>query len=189
MRSLRLLWLVAWLRTWLAFIALGYAVLTLVLRTLPLTNNICLLIAVSAPYAVLVAMATFVVAVLRRRVVLSLVALLVVAMSFGVQLNWYFGCQTPRQGDGLEVRILSVNLPKGRAEIPSVADLARNSADVVMLTELTPDWVHQFYDVRMRDVFPHSVLVPGPDAGGIGIWSRYPLRNIAPLKGREHDCG
>ncbi|WP_260762616.1 endonuclease/exonuclease/phosphatase family protein [Mycobacterium sp. SMC-4] len=164
-------------------IALGYAVLALVMRTLPLASNIALLIAVSAPYAVLVAVVVFVVALLRRRVVLSLVAVVLVAVSLGVQLNWYFGNRVTDPVDGVQIRVLSANLREGRADIASLVDLANDGADVLAFSELTPDWVRQFYAAGMRKAFPHSLLVPAPGAGGIGIWSRYPLKRIAPLKG------
>ncbi|MCV7370610.1 endonuclease [Mycolicibacterium duvalii] len=139
--------------------------------------------AVSAPYAVLAALSVLVVAVLRHRVVLSLVAVVVVAISAGVQLNWYYGRQGSSLTEGVNIRVLSVNLRKGRADVPSVVELARHGADVLALSELTPSWVRQFYASGTRDVFPYSLLVPAPDAGGIGIWSRYPLDSITPLNG------
>lgn len=170
-------------QNWLAVFTLGYTVLTLVLRALPLNNNVSLLIAVSAPYAVLAALSVLFVAALRRRVVLALVSAVVVAVSLGVQLNWYYGSREPPSAQGVEIRILSVNLRKGRADVQSVVDLARNGADVIALSELTPGWVRQFYAKGMRDAFPHSVLVPAPDAGGIGIWSRYPVASLRPMSG------
>ncbi|MGE2836588.1 endonuclease/exonuclease/phosphatase family protein [Mycobacterium sp. SMC-4] len=150
-----------------------------------MTNNISLLIAVSAPYAVLVAVAALVTAVLGRRAVLSLVAVVVVATSLGVQLNWYYGNRVAPPDEGVEIRVLSANLRKGQADVHSVADLARSSADVITLSELTPEWVRQFYAAGMREVFPHSVLLPTPEAGGIGIWSRYPVDVVTPLKGQS----
>ena len=65
----------------------------------------------------------------------------------------------------------------------SFTNLARTSADVITVSELTPDWVQRFYANGMRDVFPYSVLAPLPGAGGYGLWSRHPLEVIAPLKG------
>ncbi|MEZ0342938.1 endonuclease/exonuclease/phosphatase family protein [Mycobacterium sp. pV006] len=128
-------------------------------------------------------MATFLGAMLARQAVLAFVAVLVMAASAGVQLHWYYGNQVRPPAEGIEIRVLSVNLRKGRADVQSVIDLARTGADVITLSELTPGWVKQFYAAGMREVFPHSVLVPAPDAGGIGIWSRYPLESIASLKG------
>ncbi|MGB2920564.1 MAG: endonuclease/exonuclease/phosphatase family protein [Mycobacterium sp.] len=65
----------------------------------------------------------------------------------------------------------------------SFTNLARTSADVITVSELTPDWLRRFYDAGMRDDFPYSVLVPLPGAGGYGLWSRHPVEVIAPLKG------
>lgn len=165
-------------------IALAYTVLTLVMRSLPVTNNVSLLIAVSAPYAVLLAAFTFLGALLERQAVMAFVAAVVMTMSLGVQMNWYYGSQVKPPGDGVEIRLLSVNLRKGRADVDAVVNLARN-VDVIALSELTPKWVRAFYDAGMRDVFPHSLLVPAPDPGGIGIWSKHPIDKVPDFKVRN----
>ncbi|WP_234897542.1 endonuclease/exonuclease/phosphatase family protein [Mycolicibacterium vanbaalenii] len=93
------------------------------------------------------------------------------------------GQPQPMVCEHVELRVLSSNLREGRADIASFTDLARISADVITLSELTPDWVQRFYAAGMRDDFPYSVLVPTPGAGGYGLWSRYPVEVIAPLRG------
>lgn len=151
------------------------------MRALPVTNNVSLLIAVSAPYAVLLAGFTLLGALLERRAVMAFVAAVVMTVSLGVQMHWYYGNQVEPPRDGVEIQLLSVNLRKGRADVGTVVKLARH-ADVIALTELTPQWVRAFYDAGMRDVFPHSVLVPAPDPGGIGIWSKHPIDKVPDFK-------
>ena len=109
--------------------------------------------------------------VLGRRVVMSVSAVVVLAVSLGVQIRWYYTGQPQlTAGEHVELRVLSANL-------------ARTSVDVITVSELTPDWVRRFYDAGVRDGFPYSVLVPLVGAGGYGLWSRHRVEVIAPLKG------
>lgn len=168
----------------MAVLAVAYAVVTIVIRSLPLTNNLALLVAVSAPYAVVLAAVALVLSVLGWRVVLSLIAVVVLVTTLSVQMRWYYAGQPqPTLGGHVELRVLSSNLREGRADMESFTSLARTSADVIAVSELTPDWVRRFYEARMRDDFPYSVLVPLPGAGGYGLWSRHPVKVIAPVRG------
>ncbi|CAA0126127.1 Uncharacterised protein [Mycolicibacterium vanbaalenii] len=73
----------------MAVLLLTYATVTLVDCALPLTNNIALLVAVSAPYAVVLAALELVISVLGRRAVTSVLAVVVLAATLGVQIRWY----------------------------------------------------------------------------------------------------
>ncbi len=55
-------------------VALAFSVLTLIVRVLPVSNVVTLVIAVAAPYTVFVAAVGLALAVLSRRVVLSIAA-------------------------------------------------------------------------------------------------------------------
>ncbi len=79
--------------------------------------------------------------------------------------------------------MLSANLRLGRADVPPFVELARASADVITLSETMPDWVRRFHATGIRTEFPYSVLVPAPGAGGFGLWSRFPLDVLTPMKG------
>jgi endonuclease/exonuclease/phosphatase (EEP) superfamily protein YafD len=63
--------------------------------------------------------------------------------------------------------------------------LAKESADVVTVSELTPEAVERFSQAGIDEAFPYSVLIPAADAGGIGLWSRYPLDAVSPGKRRS----
>ncbi|KWX57702.1 endonuclease/exonuclease/phosphatase family protein [Mycobacterium sp. NAZ190054] len=162
--------------------ALGFSILTLVVRALPLTNNVALVLAVGAPYTVIAALVGLAVAVLSRRVVLSIVAVVVVAASLGIQVRWYYGGNAPETGEGVEVRVLSSNLRYGRADPSTFVELARNSADVITVTELTAEAVRNFHQAGIDEMFPYSILFPASGAGGNGIWSRYPLTPVSPTR-------
>ncbi|MGB7360830.1 MAG: hypothetical protein WA944_23910 [Mycobacterium sp.] len=88
--------------------------MTLVVRALPLTNNIALLVAVSAPFAVVLAAVGLVLSVLGRHIVMSVIAVVVVAATLGVQIRWYYSGQSqPAVSEHVELRVLSSNLRKG----------------------------------------------------------------------------
>ncbi len=63
----------------LAVLALAFSIFTLIVRALPLPNNIALFIAVGSPYAIVVAVAGSLPSVASCRVVMSVIALAIVA--------------------------------------------------------------------------------------------------------------
>ncbi|WP_275572211.1 endonuclease/exonuclease/phosphatase family protein [Mycolicibacterium vanbaalenii] len=167
----------------LVVVALSFVVATLVIRALPLPNNLALVIAVGSPYVVLVALLGLVVAAPSRLMVLSIAAVLVMAASLGAQVLWYHaGRSGGVAADHVDVRVLSANLRYGRANPAEFVKLATNSADVITVTELTAEAVQRFYGAGIDEEFPHSILFPAPNAGGNGIWSRYPLTPLSPTR-------
>ncbi len=78
--------------------------------------------------------------------------------------------------------MLSANLRLGQADVPSFVELARASADVITLSEMTPDVVGRFYATAFGEI-PYLVLVPAPGAGGYGLWRRFPLGVVTPMIG------
>jgi endonuclease/exonuclease/phosphatase (EEP) superfamily protein YafD len=172
------------LHTLLAVLTLTFSAITIVIRELPLSNNVSLVIAVGAPYAALVALLGLALSVMCRRVVLSAVAVGVVAVTLAIQLPWYYFGQPPVIGEHVDIRVLSSNLRKGRADASSFVALARSGADVVTVSELTPEEVQRFSAAGIEAAFPYAALVPGPGAGGIGLWSRFP---VAVLPVAEHE--
>jgi endonuclease/exonuclease/phosphatase (EEP) superfamily protein YafD len=161
--------------TALAVAALAFVVVTLVSRTLPLSNIVALIVAVGSPYVPLVALVGMALAALCRRILLLIVTGLMVAVTLAVQVPWYYSGHPADVGQHIDVRVLSSNLRKGQAEASSFVGLAKASADVITVSELTPEAVRRFSTAGINEVFPYSVLIPAPDARGIGLWSRYPL--------------
>jgi endonuclease/exonuclease/phosphatase (EEP) superfamily protein YafD len=163
-------------------LALMFSVIAIVVRALPLSNNIALIIAAGSPYAAVVAVTGLALSVMGRQVVMSVVAVVIVAAGLVIQMRWYYGGQPRVVGGHVDVRVLSSNLRKGRADVSSFVGLARASADVITVSELTPEVVRRFSAAGIEAEFPYSVLIPAPGAGGIGLWSRFPLAVVAPAK-------
>lgn len=167
----------------LAFVALLYVTAALLARTFPLTNLLALVLAASTPYVPLAALGTLVLAALCRMKLLAVAAAVLLTVSVAVQVPWlYFGRATEAGPQAAEVRVLSSNIQKGWADPEAFVAIAVSSADVITVSELTAEAVTRFQDSGLRRAFPYSILVPRPGAGGMGLWSRYPLNPLPESK-------
>ena len=165
--------------TALAVAAVLAAAVTLVVRARPISNLLGLVLSLGSPYAPFIALAGLMLSALARRTVLTIVAVLVLTATAALQIP-RFHFARPEISQFAEVRVLSSNLRKGQADPLSYLALAREKADVITVSELTREAAQAFSHAGLSDTFPYSVLIPAPDAGGIGLWSRYPLDAVSP---------
>ncbi len=78
------------------------------------------------------------------------------------------------QTTGRDVSIVSLNLRYRNRQYPVVLDyLRRSDADVVVLSELTPQWVEELRPVTGR--YPYWISMDRTSPWGLGAFSRYPL--------------
>lgn len=166
----------------LAVGAVAFSVVTLVVRHQPLSNIVALVIAVGSPYAPLLALSALALLALHRRLVLSIVATLVLLATVAVQAQWYYFGRAIDVGEHTDIRVLSSNLRYGHADASDFITLASESADVITVSELTPGAVTGFSLAGINDAFPYSVLIPAAGAGGLGVYSRYPLIEVSSAK-------
>lgn len=169
-------------------VVVGVAVVALaatsIARARPVSGMLSLVLAVGAPYVAVAAFLGLAVTFWRRRTWVVLAALLLAAAAVAVQVSWYHLGRSARVGDHVEVRVLAANIDRGRADAAQFVAAATQNADVITVAELTPEAVRRFTDAGINRTFPHSHLVPGADAEGIGIWSRYPLSVLSlPRRG------
>ncbi|TLH59406.1 endonuclease/exonuclease/phosphatase family protein [Mycolicibacterium neoaurum] len=167
-----------------ALSALVYAVIAVLIRALPLSNLPALLAVVSLPYVPFGVLAAVLMLSLCRRVFLVLAASAILAITIAVQFPWYFGGHTADTDQHLTIRVLSSNLRYGQADPAFFVELANTSADVITVSELTAEAVDKFNQAGLGRTFPYASLTPRPGAGGIGLWSRYP---IAPLSSSKYE--
>jgi endonuclease/exonuclease/phosphatase (EEP) superfamily protein YafD len=162
----------------LAVAALAFSAIALIARTRPLTNLLALVIAVGSPYVPLLALSGLFWALRSRRKILSIVTVFAVAATLVVQVPWYYFGHPTDVGQHVDIRVLSSNLLKGQADPSSFVGLAKASADIITVAELTPKAVLLFSDAGIDEAFPYSLLIPAAGAEGIGLWSRYPLTAV-----------
>uniref|UniRef100_A0A5Q5BFU4 Endonuclease/exonuclease/phosphatase n=2 Tax=unclassified Mycobacterium TaxID=2642494 RepID=A0A5Q5BFU4_MYCSS len=171
--------------TTLSVAALASCVFVLIVRFMPLPNIVALLVSVGAPYIPVIALMGLALSMISRLSVLSIAAVAVFAATVAVQVPWYFLGSPPSVERHTDIRVLSSNLRKSRVEPTSFVRLANRSADVITVSELTPEGVRRFDHAGLGETFPYSVLKPASGAGGIGLWSRFPLTPSPPSKYRD----
>jgi len=160
--------------------ALSMCSLALMARTKPLSSSAELVTAVASPYAPLLALTALAWAALHRRILLSVSALALAAITLAVQIQWYYMGDPPEVAATVGVRVLSANLRKGEAVPEFIVNVARADADVIMVSELTPEEARNLVKAGIEAVFPYALLDPKPRAEGIGLWSRFPLKPLDP---------
>ncbi|WP_243841395.1 endonuclease/exonuclease/phosphatase family protein [Mycobacterium sp. DL592] len=164
--------------------ALGFALLALAARTQPIKTVADLVLAVGSPYVTLVALLGLCLAASCRRVALSIAAVGVLVATLAVQVSWYYLGRPVTIGEHVSLRVLSSNLRYGQADPSFLVGLAKDGADVITLSELTPEAVQRFQQAGIDKTFPYSQLIPSAGAGGIGMWSRYPLTSLSAPRHR-----
>jgi len=113
---------------------------------------------------------------LRRR------RLALVAVALAVPNLWYVSPYllpivvpaSIAQPGGDDVSVVSLNLLYRNKRHSAVRDyLERSNADVLVLSELTPQWVRELQPVTKR--YPYWMSVDRRSPWGLGVFSRYPL--------------
>ncbi len=84
--------------------------------------------------------------------------------------------QPPAAADAAGLRVAVVNLLYGNESVDAAAgSLSQQSADIVVFSEFTPEHQATLGDHELATDFPYRVEREGWGAGGIAIWSRYPI--------------
>ena len=109
--------------TALAVAALLFAVLTVIARARPISNLLGIVFVAGSPYAPFIALAALILSAMSRRTVLTIVAVLVVAVTGATQIPRY-SFTRPAATQFADVRVLSSNLRKGQADPTSFVALA-----------------------------------------------------------------
>ena len=170
------------LATVLGLLALAVALVGFGARYLPISAHPTLVVAAAAPYLAIAAPVAVVLLGLGRRYLLVLVACAVTAALVLVYLP-RFQASPGSSVASVDLRVLTTNLGMGQADPVAFAALARGSADVVAVQEMTPEAADGLLKAGMDAVSPYRVLVPAESASGIGIWSRHPIVNSGRIDG------
>lgn len=172
------------LSTTLAVATLLLALLALIARTQPISSIPGLILAVGSPYLSLAAFAGLLAAVSCRRFLLALAVGAVVAVTLAIQVSWYYIERPSKILAHHDIRVLSANLRFGEADPSFVVAFAEDNADVITVSELTAEEVQRLKEAGIDKSFPYAQLVPAEGAGGIGLWSRFPIRGLSAPRHR-----
>jgi endonuclease/exonuclease/phosphatase (EEP) superfamily protein YafD len=87
-----------------------------------------------------------------------------------------FPASLPRPAGDAQLTIVHANLLYSNPSIDEAIDaLLALDADLIALSELTPDFAGAIAASPIGEHYPYTVLRPGEAAVGLGIWSRVPI--------------
>ncbi|WP_083958742.1 endonuclease/exonuclease/phosphatase family protein [Herbidospora mongoliensis] len=139
------------------------------------------LLSTGTPYALLGAVVAVLVAVLCRARWATVAALVSVVGLSVVVLPRALPSAQPSV-DGPSLRVLSVNMRFGRADVGSLMALVRSARpDVISVQELSPRAVEGLAAAGLGALMPYDHLEPHFSAAGSGIYSRFPVTALAPF--------
>lgn len=162
-----------------ALIGAGYAFAS---RYLTLTTHATFITAALSPYLMLSAPVSAALLFWGRHRILGSVAIGLTVVGVAVQAPLYLHT-TARRAPDVDIRVMSANLHDGNADPDPLVRSARERADVVALQELTPDEAGRLSRAGLDAAFPYRRLDPRDDAGGAGVWSRFPISESRGIGG------
>jgi len=88
-----------------------------------------------------------------------------------------FPSELPPSAGGEELTIAHANLLYSNPTIDVAVDaLLALDADIIAVSELTPEFASAIAASPLGERYPHTLLRPGGAAVGLGFWSREPIR-------------
>ncbi|MGO4441814.1 endonuclease/exonuclease/phosphatase family protein [Mycobacterium sp. 2YAF39] len=170
--------------TVLGVLAFAVGAAGLISRYLPVSNELVVVAAAASPYLTVAGVAAMALFGLAQRWVLTIVAAVLCVVMIAVQLPRFIG---PEGTDvpSVAVRVVTANLGFGQADSGAVTELARTTADVLVIQELTPDAAAGLSSAGLEETFPHHMVNAEDGASGIGVWSRYPIVETARIDGYQ----
>lgn len=170
------------LATLFGVVAAGVAAVGLAVRYVPLGRHGTVLLATASPYLTLAAPVAVLLLLLGRRWVLTALAVVLTLAIAVIHVPQYLGPEAVTE-QSAPVRVFTSNLGMGRGDPAAVVAAAERTADVVVLQELTQEAADGLIAAGLENTFAHRTFDPEPMAGGLGIWSRYPLTDSAHVPG------
>jgi endonuclease/exonuclease/phosphatase (EEP) superfamily protein YafD len=133
----------------------------------------------ATPYAAAGSLVPVLIAALTRNRAAAAVALITTAaLGFSVLPR---AVGSTGSATGTPLRVLTLNTFFGGAEPEVVMDLLRRlRPDVLSIQELTPGMVEELDGAGLKDLLPYRTLEAEWNAGGTGLYARYPL---TPMEG------
>lgn len=170
---------------WACWITLVVGAGVLALRYFPLRSPALLSLVIAVPYLPLAMVPATVTLLATREWIGSIIGLAMIMLAIGTQVA--MPVTPPHAAEAM--RIMSINVAKGAADVDAVIDAARlHEVDAIAVQELTPAFAVALEAAGMSGIFPFNVLRPDDDARGTGLWSRFPISNPRQLHGFGFAC-
>jgi endonuclease/exonuclease/phosphatase (EEP) superfamily protein YafD len=172
------------LATVIGALGLAVAAVGLFARYLPVSNEAVLIIAALSPYLAAAGLVAMILFAVVRRWVLTIVAALLCAVMLMVLMPRFLGPEKSTV-PSVPVRVLTANLSLGEADPRAVVALARDTADVLVVQEMTAGIAAAMSAAGLDAVMPYRSIDPSRNAQGIGIWSRYRIADSRGVSGYQ----
>lgn len=172
-------------RYWLVWVAVVLVALWALVRSLGLEGDTALVpLLAFTPFALIAAfLVAGIAAALRNWAAAAVAGLATLCLAVAV-LPRAIGDGTVDPAGHETLSVLSANIHRGTADPEAlVALVERSDADLLAVQELTPAAARELGAAGLGRLLPHRELVvyPGrPKMPGVGIYSRLPLRGLAP---------
>jgi endonuclease/exonuclease/phosphatase (EEP) superfamily protein YafD len=159
--------------------ALAPVVASLVLRQVHVDRPRLVAYVAGTPVVLVAGVAAIVLFLLARsRIGTAVATVLTVALGL-TQVPLYLGTASPHP-DSTPLVVMTLNLHNGGANAAGIVATVRDRhVDVLATEELTPQAVDALHAAGIDALLPDQVLVPGGGSTGNGLWSRYPLTEVA----------
>ena len=130
------------------------------------------------PYVFVLGFLSFLIVVVVRQWAAAAVGLMAVIVLGLAVLPRAFGGPDRVEG-GREVRILSANLLKSKADIPQIVDMAeKRDVDMLFLQEYLDRGLEAVETSDLEEQLPYKVFTVSDSNGGGAIYSRFPLKRV-----------
>jgi endonuclease/exonuclease/phosphatase (EEP) superfamily protein YafD len=160
-----------------AGIAAGLIVLAV--RQVSWSNRPGMVLSAMTPYLIVVPLLGTALVAVGRQKILSAAGAVTLLLFGASQLPLYVGGPGV-SGPSVPLRVLTSNLRYGLADADQlVAEIRDHDVDVFAAQELTDEAVARLAAAGLGDVLPFHLLNARAGAGGVGIYSRFPLRKDA----------
>lgn len=107
------------------------------------------------------------------------IAATVLVLNASIVAPWFLGA-TATAATGNSFKLMHANVLATNSDSDRFIEWVDNEApDILVLQELTPEWLTSIKSVAQR--YPFLVLEPRPDAFGIGLFSQYALDDVEIL--------
>jgi endonuclease/exonuclease/phosphatase (EEP) superfamily protein YafD len=158
------------------------AAISLSAHYVPISNHFVMFLAALFPYLSLTSIPAILAFLAARRWTLAALCTALLTALLAVQLPLYVPAD--RISDSVQVRVLTANLYLGQADDQVIGAAAEQGADIIAVEELTPT-AAQRLSVRLAHSFPYQVIDARGGAGGVGLWSRFPLLESRRIPGYQ----
>jgi len=140
-----------------------------------------LYVVITVPYLMLGAPVAVALGVWARRRLLVVVAALLTAVLVALQVPWFLSADP--DPSSVAVRTMTVNMLYGEADPAALTRAAAENADVLLVQELTPGAARGLSRAGIAKTFPYQALDARPMSAGVGIYSRYPIKDSTRIGG------